>query len=290
MSADLDAGARAARLIAEMDALALRRDGYGHFAHARSLGEIGRGRPEVVSAMIERLGHEDARIQKAALSVFCYLGDDVCNREREIAGLIFPLLDRLGTGAYAAYASVGRHLPEVRRWIIEQAKDRPPKWRRLERFPDYTFDAVMQERGTAISAMRYLFDYAEECLPSLTDAMENFKEYDPDEEHQGPLGRISEVLKTFGPKAAHAAVPLARHLRDDPDEEYPTAILEALASMGKAAIAALPHLEEFRREFRKTARGGASWPSLEEGPVDKEIDLDGWLIQQLRGQSTEEVE
>ena len=50
----------------------------------------------------------------------------------------------------------------------------------------YTFDAVMQERGTAISAMRYL-STTQECLPSLTDAMENFKEYDPDEEHQGPL-------------------------------------------------------------------------------------------------------
>jgi hypothetical protein len=276
MSSDSTQNLRINKLIEAIDALAERSDGSGYFHDAKSLAANGRGNPAVIAAMIERLKHQDAHIREAAMNVFRFLGSEVCNREPEILDLLFSL------GDWRAYASVGRHRPEVRQWILEKARNRPPRWQESGSSIGDPYDEVMLERGCAIHAMQHFSDYPDECLPVLIDALENFEEYDPDEERLGPHNRIASVLEHFGPKAAPAAVPLARHLRDDPDEEYPRAILCAIASMGDAAVEALPLLEDFRKEFRKQARGNREWPPLDQGPVDNELDLDGWLIQRLR--------
>ena len=192
-----------------------------------------------------------------------------------------PMLDREDEiyNAVPALASVGRHLPEVRQCIINLAKPRPPQWKTEPSVPDYRHDVTMFKRGTAIGAMGYLTNYPEECVPVLIDAMDNFEEYDPDVGYDGPLERISGTLSLFGAQAGAAAVPLACHLNDEP-EEWPQAILRALAAMGPATREALPQLEAFREEHAEEDEPSID---LDAAPADKELDPAGWAIQKIRG-------
>lgn len=270
----------APRLIAEIDSLPeASGNRSGRYDGAEALGRIGRGKADVVEAMIERLTHDNPHVRHAAASVLQYMETDICGRERRIIDL---LREMLGHDAHysiiMALASIGRHLPEVRKIILARAADRPPRMISHPDYIGYGYDQTMVERGIAISAMRYLVDYPDECVPVLIEAMESFEEYDPDESYGGPHARIARVLTAFGPKAAAAALPLARHLQDEPGE-LPRGILDALAAIGPAAKDALPLLETLRPKFAYDE----PLANLDAVKVSKFDDPIGWTIQQIRG-------
>jgi hypothetical protein len=249
------------------------------FDGAEALGAIGRGDPGVVEAVIRRLWHDNPRVRAAAAAVIGCMDGEVCGREREAVDHLLRMLDRdeESFDVVRALASAGRRFPDVRRRVIDRATPRPPRLVPVEGFPEHLVDAVMHERGPAIEATRFFRDYAEECVPVLIDALNTFEEYDPDETYDGPCGRVCGVLSAFGPRAAAAALPLARRLTPMGDD-YPRAILKALAAVGPAAREALPLLEAFRRDNA----GDEPLGDLEAGPAEECDDLPGWVIQRIR--------
>ena len=178
---------------------------------ARAMGAIARDNGELIDEIRRSL--RDARVEvhsAAALALTC-LGTKVAGREQEIVGELTALLAN-GGGGYVihALASVGRHIPEARRRVLELAQPRPPVWESVPWFPSTKHDRVMTERADAIDAMRYLADYPDECMPVLVEAVDSFREPSPD---CGPTSRIEETLKCFGPTAGPLAVALAARLR-----------------------------------------------------------------------------
>jgi hypothetical protein len=269
------------RIIADLDRqAAVESPNYYDFDAALALAAVSRGNAEVVEQLIARLSHDSPNVRAAAASVFVELGVDVCGQQRRIVELLRPMLpvDGEGYAAFFALASVGRHLPEVRKYIVERAAPRPPDWKTYPDMPEHRYDAVMWQRGTAIAAMKYLVDYPAECIDVLIEAIDTFEEYDPDESYGGPMARIAHALAQFGLAAAPAAEPLARHLNDDPDTT-PTAILEALAviTVGSSEVVSL--LESYCK-----AHGNEAIVS-DAKPVKKEDDLVRWVIQRIRGQA-----
>lgn len=264
-------------LMKQLDALGA---GASHDSSGYALGSIGRGNPEIVAEVIRRLESPSPPVRQAAVQALEQMGTDVCGHEELIAQRLAGLLDSEEVGHFAmrALASVGRHLPWVRERILERARPRPPQWKTDPNFPDYQFDHVMWERGTALSAMRYLTDYPNACVPVLIEATASFEEYDPDLCYDGPLGRISAVLCNFGPQAAAAAAPLVAHLRDE-GEDFPKAILYALAAMGRAAQRVLPELYAFRQE----SSDPELLDDLETTEADEFSDQVGWAIQRILG-------
>ena len=272
------------RLIDEIERLPERKDtAWPYFDGAEALGAIGRSNAGVVEAIIRLLGTESSSRRVAAAATAEHLGAEVCGREEELISLLEPMIardDEYGA-AFPAMASVGRHFARVRARVVGMAEARPPKWRTAQ-WPEGTeekYDETMFERGAAINAMQFFADYPDECIPVLVRAMDTFEEYDPDEEYGGPQGRISFVLGRFGPKAAAAAVPLASHLLDEPDE-LPTSILEALAEIGPAAVEVLPDLYALREKDACDE----SWDDLDTVLVERFCDPVGWAIQRIRGQ------
>lgn len=274
----------AAQMIEEIEALPHpSKDKYPTFDAARALGAIGRGDAVTVASIVRLLASDSPSQRVAAAETAEYLGTDVCGREEEIVTLLTPMLnlDNEYYAALPAMASVGRHLVHARFQVIAIAKARPPKWRTAP-WPEGTnekYDQTMFERGVAISAMHYLRDYADECLPVLIDAMDTFEEFDPDEMYDGPQGRICTVLASFGPKAAPAANAVVSLLSFDSDEPL-TSILEALAEMGPRAHYVIPKLLAFREKYM----GDEPLEDLDTVLVNRYDDFVGWAIQRIRGQ------
>jgi hypothetical protein len=248
-----EAIAFAPQLIERMDRMPdrLKKEHYSFgFAEAEALGSIGRGNAQIVDQLIARLRGPEWIIRAAAESTLSFMGTEVAGRENEILPLLHAMLDRRNdlpfSAALVALASVGRNDRPSRKRIIDLARPRPPEMVAWPDSPQHQSDRVMGERGQAIDAMRFFLDYPDECVPVLIDALDTFKEYDPDACYDGPLGRIAYALARFGPAAGTAALPLARHLADE-EGEHPRAILDALAAMGPAAAAAIPLLEAYRQ-------------------------------------------
>ena len=139
----------------------------------------------------------------------------------------------------------------------------------------------MHERGNALSAIEYFTSYPDECLPVLIEALETFEEFDPDEGYHGPHSRISDVIAHFGSDAEIAALPLARHLEDEP-EEFATGILDCLASLGPAARDALPALQALHEKFPPDT------PAEADALPDRDDDQIGWVIHQITSQTPPE--
>ncbi len=112
----------------------------------------------------------------------------------------------------------------------------------------------------------------------LVAAIDDFEEYDSDEEDGGPLGRVAAVLGRFGAQAAGAAPALAAHLTDGSDQP-PRTILEALAAIGPAAVGVLPRLASLRSRYALDEPPAAP----DGGPLDPDDDPVGWAMQQIRG-------
>jgi hypothetical protein len=250
---------------------------------AAGLGSVGRDNAGVVEAMIQRLRSPHESIRAAAADTLSHLGTNVAGRQAEILPRLHELFDKRTGELWAfvgAVASVGRHEPASRRRIVDLARARPPRLSEPG-YKGYRHDLTMGERGVAIDAMRYLTDYPDECIPVLIDAIDTFEEYDPDECYDGPLGRISEAIGRFGPRAAgDVAVALARHLGDGEDE-LPRAILSAMEAIGPAAAPALPMIEAFRLKH------AGEEPLPDRGTTDPRKDDDpvGWVIHRIRGAS-----
>jgi hypothetical protein len=255
---------------------------YRPFDGAEALAAVGRGDPGVVDAMIRRLRHENPGVRAAAASVLACLGCELGGREREAIELLTPMLGREDEAfdAVRAFASVGRHVLEVRRRVMDRARPRPARMAPVWGLPEHLVDAVMWERGSALDSMRFFRDHADECVPVLIDAIDTFEEYDPDLSYEGSCGRVCGVLSELGPGAGAAALPLARRLNAR-DEDFPRAILQTLAAMGPAAREAVPLIEAFRRD----RAGDEPLPDLDAGPVSEFDDLAGWAIQRIRGPS-----
>ncbi len=265
------------RLINDIDRQ-LDEDNASHwFDGAGALGSVGRDNPAIVQRMIDRLTHDSSIIRCSAASVLEHIGLSVCDRHEEICNLLLSLLDNDEDccAAVLALASVGRDFAAVRNRVLMLAQPREAKLRTYADYEDTQYDLTMQERGVAISAMKYLTSYPEECVPVLVEALDSFEEYDPDHGYHGPHARVADVVAMFGESASAAVVPLANHLQDDPDE-MPSSILEALASIGPAASAAIPALHDLRERF-------SEYFSDETELFDKSDNPVGWTIQQIEG-------
>ena len=253
------------------------------FDASDALGNIGEGNPDIVEAVVSRLTHKKSSVRRGAADVLRHMGGEVCGRNDEICQLLLPLLDDEETWCIAlfALASVGRDIPEIRAKVLAMAAPREPKLRAYPGYPHMEFDQTMHERGNALSAIEYLTSYPDECLPVLIEALETFEEFDPDEGYHGPHGRISDVIARFGSDAESVALPLARHLEDEP-EELVTAILDCLVSLGPAARDALPALQALHEKFSPDT------PAEADALPDRDDDQIGWVIHQITSQTPPE--
>ena len=248
---------------------------------ARALGSIIRGNGAFVDQIRNCLHDPHAEVRNAAAVALARLGTQVAGREVDIVRDLLQLLEqKVDFYLVQALASVGRHIPTARKRVIELTRPRPPVWEPVTGYPDMKFDRMMCERGWAIDAMKYLTEYAEECVPVLVEAIDSFEEFDPDQSYSGPVSRIAFVLQSFGPAAGSAAIFLTEKLTFE-DGELPTAILAALAAMGPAARRVLPRLEQFRKQIERDE----PLPSLTGSRPDQSVDPVGWTIWTIQGQA-----
>ncbi|MCA9176245.1 MAG: hypothetical protein KDB14_17280 [Planctomycetales bacterium] len=246
-----------ALLLGELDRTTTR----NHFDAAVALGAIARRDPTLVTALSQRLTHRRPAIRAAAASALRHAAPLGAEVRRDLCQRLLQLLDEPDTwhAGAEALACIGAADASVRARFIELSQPGD--------------EGLMWQRGYALSLLGHFRDHAAECLPALIEAMESFKEFDPDECYAGPLGRVAQALEQLGPAAAEAAEPLARHLEDEPDE-LPRAILDALAAIGPGASAALPALEQLRsrcQDYEDDVEIDDRW----DDPI-------GWTIQQIR--------
>ena len=272
----------APRLLQDIDTLPILKNLGTLTDTARALGSIGRGNPEVLKGIIKRLHSEDEIIRTAAVEVICFLGSELCGREREICKILDGLQKENWNwdSRILALASAGRDLPDIRRKILEYAETSPlPKYDNGRSRID-GIDKETARCGEAIHAIAYFVDYADECIPVLIRCAATFEEFDSDECYNGSMGRISDTLKAFGASAAPSIPMLVSHLGDDPDV-FPRAIVEALAAMGEAGKPALPALRALGEKpqwYEEDLEG-----RIKTEPIEYSEDLLGWAIQQIRG-------
>lgn len=243
-------------------------------AAGRALGSIVRDNGAFIDQIRKRLHDSREGSRNGAAAALTCLETQVAGREQEIVSDLLALLaKKVEFQPVQALASVGRHIPGARERVIELARPRPPVWKSVPWWPDMKLDLVMYERGYAVDAMRYLSEYAEECVPVLIEAIDSFEEYDPDESYHGPASRVARALKCFGPAAGAAALLLAQKLSME-DGILPKAILEALAAMGPAARGALGRLEQFRKQLEEDD----PLPDLAGPRPNQSLDPVGWTI------------
>ncbi|MCA9078102.1 MAG: hypothetical protein KDA93_23940 [Planctomycetaceae bacterium] len=269
----------APKLLHNLDQFAKSDKSYPSFNGAYALGSIGRDDPHIVSEMIDRLSHSNEAMRISAANVLEEMDGAVCDRAAEICDLLLPKLDRESEyewfAALSALASVGRDLPHVRQAVLNWAGPRERKPRVHSGVSKLEYDLTMYERGTAISAMRYLSSYPDECIPVLIEAMQSFEEFDPDEGYYGSQSRIATTLSDFGEDAFPAVEPLCRYLDDD-DGDSPTAILDLFAGLGPSAYEALPALHNLWKKCGFDV-------DIASEPIEKMDDHIGWTIQQIQG-------
>ncbi|MDG3008131.1 hypothetical protein [Paludisphaera mucosa] len=225
------------------------------FDAAAALASIGRDDPEVVDALLSRLGSRSGAVRSAAAGCLACAGPPLAGRVDEAVGLLMAATRGPAPDVWAleALASVGRDREDALARILEWAAPRPPRWLAPEGFPEDLYDAAVHERGAALGALSHFRRFVDRAVPALVDAFDTFEEYDPDWAYGGEHGRICRTLAAFGTEAAPAVPRLIAYLearRREPEEErdYPASVLELLRSIGPAAAAALPLLEAIRAE------------------------------------------
>jgi hypothetical protein len=223
------------------------------FDGAHALGSIGRDDPAVIDALLSRLRTGPEAVRYGAAECLGYAGPPLAGRlevalDLLLAGTHSPTLLYAAT---PALASVGRDREEAMRRVLELAAPRPPRWRTEAYCPDYPYDEVMFERGTAIEALHNFQRFADWIVPALVNAIDTFEEYDPDSSYEGEHERVCRALTAFGPDAAPAVPRLVRYLgewliRPEEERQWPKDVFSLLASIGPPAAKALPTLERLR--------------------------------------------
>ena len=109
----------------------------------------------------------------------------------------------------------------------------------------------MHVRGCAIESLECFARFADRVVPTLLDAFDSFKEYDPDYSCNGEHKRLCMVLETFGRAAAPTTARLTRYLeewleRQDQDKVWPKDVFRVLEAIGPETVAALPVLWRLR--------------------------------------------
>jgi hypothetical protein len=138
---------------------------------------------------------------------------------------------------------------------------------------DIELDRGMEGRAAAFSAMEFLRNYPDECVPVLIEALDSFEEFDPDHGYYGPGSRVADALSEFGPQARAATLPLARFIAAAEPDEYPSAVVRALIKIDPVDPQLLPILEDYRKRSDQD-------PDADEG--EAESDPIGYLINRLR--------
>jgi hypothetical protein len=247
------------------------------FDGARALGSIGRDDPNVVDALLERLRSGPEAVRVGAAEALGYAGLPLAGRLEAALDLLLGATYTAGLlyAAVPALASVGRDREEALRRVLELAEPRPPRWRTEESLPDHRFDEVMHERGVAIESLAHFRRFADRVIPVLVDAFDTFEEYDPDWSYGGEHERVCRTLQAFGRDAAPVVPRLVRYLeewRTHPKAERtrPNDVFTLLASIGPAAVEALPTLERLRATYAN--QDEASSDALDpDAPLDQAI-------------------
>lgn len=228
------------------------------FDAARELAALGRNNAVVVGELLRRVEAGRERVRAGAAETLEWMETGLAGRNDEVFDTLERVLSDDGTPplvkwqARRAWASVGRDREPVLAYVLDLAKPRPPRIER-QTYPggSYEYDAAMYERSAGIDLLKYFTQFPDRVVPVLIEAIDSFKEYDPDLSYRGDHERVCNVLELFGPAAAPAVPRLARHLeewsnRTEPSSDYPSAILGFLAKLGPAAADALPGLERWR--------------------------------------------
>jgi hypothetical protein len=231
----------------------------------------------VVDGLLRRLRSGPIAVRSGAAEALFHAGPLLAGRH-DVA--LDSLIDAtyspdLASTAIPALASVGRDNAVALARILEAAEPRPPRWRTVEDFPEHRYDAVMIERGTAISSLRFFRRFADRVVPVLVNALDTFEEFDPDWTYEGDHQRVCVALEPFGHLAAPAVHKLVRFLdewstRPEDDREWPKQVFRLLAAIGPCAAEALPPLEE----IRATQRGDGDADPTEfdpDEPLDRAI-------------------
>ncbi len=202
-----------------------------------ALASIGRGNPEVIREMMKRLDSSDENLAHAATSVLQCMGPEMAVACPEIVPLLVEksYSESIGASCLLALGPLAsRHTPAAQR-LLDVAKH-----------------GSMMERGYAISALRASCPLPEIAVPILIQALEDFKEFDPDWEYDGPKGRIASALESYGPASTPAIGPMLRHILpfpDDDTEAIDRSIVRFLTALGPAAFEALPVLERLSDKY-----------------------------------------
>jgi hypothetical protein len=235
------------------------------YSGAHALGSIGRDDPKVIDALLRRLRSGSLPVRIGAAAALGHAGPTLAGRGEIALDLLRgatyqPVLIHAAT---MALASVGRDREEVLHRVLELAVPRPPRWRNEESCPEYWYDEVMHERGTAIDALTYFRSFADRAVPVLADAFDTFEEYDSDWCDHGEHGRVCWALRAFGPAALPVVPRLVPYLdgwANQPEDTrmWPKDVLRLLASIGPSASAGLPAPARLRAMPRSDAEASSA--------------------------------
>jgi hypothetical protein len=228
-----------------------------HFDAPHALAAVGAGDPEIVEALLARLNHQSVHVRRAACDTLTHMGPDVAALSVQLTRRLMEMTyDPDDTcAATRALASVAREDESALHRVLELAAPQPPRMVSVPNHPQYAYDAVSSERGSAIDGLAFFSGFADRVIPVLIEAFDSFEEYDPDLSYEGDHERVCAALEKFGAAAAPAVPRLIRALetwagiveagREDVPG-WPNDIFKLLTSIGPAAQSALPVLRRIR--------------------------------------------
>ncbi|MCA9093739.1 MAG: hypothetical protein KDA68_09650 [Planctomycetaceae bacterium] len=258
---------------------------------ATLLGSFSRDDPRVAGLLLEMIRSDDPKEQERGLKSLVGMRPELGDYHSEILKRILELqTSQSNWFCVQALASVGRDDPEIRAMVLEMAKPCPPRIVTIEigahRKSSWSYDEAMEDRSSALEAIRYFVDYPDEAVPVLIEALGSFEEFDPDYMYDGTCVRVSEILEAFGPAAGPWAYRMAEEYQARVRRgEYPQGLLRALGAMGPAAGAALTILEPMSVDeiaLRRKLVEESLWE--EPGLCPDEFDFPvGWTIYRIKG-------
>jgi len=233
-----------------------------NYAPAGALGSILKAVPEKIPDMLRLACESSGNLQAGALSVLAAGGKTATEAFPEVEVRLREILlanpqQRVWYGVVEALGKCGRTVETVDCLLQRLAADDSGK------------------TGAIIFALGNMGIESARVVPRLTEMLDTFEEFDPDECYHGEHERVVQALRGFGPAAATAVPSLIRHIwmepgdywtearvlakRADPDEE----IIKLLGELGALAREALPTLLKVREEMSRRVIDAGGTPDEE---------------------------
>lgn len=223
-----------------------------NYAPAEALGSILKAVPEKIPDIVRLACESSGNIQIGAFSALAACGKAVTDALPEAEGRLREILlanpeQSVWYGVVAALGKCGRKTETV--------------------------DCLLERLGSEDSGKSGAIIYAlgnmgiepARVVPRLTEMLDTFEEFDPDESYHGEHERVAQALRGFGPAAASAVPALIRHIWMEPDDYWTEAkvlakranpdeeVIKLLGELGAQAKEALPVLIGVREEMNRRA-------------------------------------